>query len=557
MTENNSRRRAADHLVDLLVAQGTTHAFGVPGESYLPVLDAFHGRDDAIRFVTCRQEGGAAMAADAFGKLTGRPGVCFVTRGPGATNASAGVHVAFQDSTPMIVFIGQVARDMRDREAFQEIDYRAMFGPMAKWVAEIDDAARLQEYVSRAYRTALSGRPGPVVLALPEDMLYDMLTPPPAPRRAETPRYQPAGAAMEELRDRIAAARRPLVIAGGGGWTERGCAALARFAEIQGLPVAVSMRAQSLIDNRHPNYVGHFAVGRVPYLVEELAQTDLLIAVGPRLGEMTTGGYEYLTPPIPRQALVHVFPDPEEPGRAYEPALSLIADTETFCDAVAGWAPIAPRRFAAQLDALRSLCTGYSDPDTLPREDAMARMVAHLDAVLPDHAIITNGAGNYAGWVHRFFRYRKPGSQLAPTSGSMGYGLPAAVAAAIAAPEREVVCFAGDGCFMMTCQEMATAAHHALNMTVIIVDNNRYGTIRAHQEGAFPGRVSGTGLTNPDFCAFARSFGAGAEEVTTPAGFEDALAAARGRGGVNLIEIRQDPNSLAPGRWLQPGAGTP
>jgi acetolactate synthase-1/2/3 large subunit len=541
--------RAADHLVDQLVAQGTRHVFGVPGESYLAILDALHGRNE-IDFITCRQEGGAAMAADAYGKLTERPGVCFVTRGPGATNASAGVHVAFQDSTPLILFIGQVARDMIEREAFQEIDYRRMFGQMAKWVAQIDDPSRIQEFVSRAYRVALSGRPGPVVLALPEDMLVEEITPPPPPRRVERARYRPTQAVEDALLHRIAGASRPLVIAGGGGWSEAARGRLARFAEAQGLPVAASMRAQGVMDNGHPNYVGHFAVAKAPYLVDALQASDLVIAVGPRLGEMTTGGYTYLDAPVPAQKLVHVHPAPEEPGRVYEPDLAIIADMESFCAAAAAWHPVAPDRFAENLAELRSGYAAFSDPEGLGAEDAFAQMIDHLNSVLPEDAIVTNGAGNYAGWVHRFYRYRAHGSQLAPTSGSMGYGLPAALAAAVVAPEREVICVAGDGCFMMTCQELATAAHHDLRMTVILVNNNRYGTIRAHQEKHYPQRVSGTALTNPDFCAFAHSFGAGAARVATLAEFRDALEEARSRGGLNLIEVMQDESSLSPGARL-------
>ena len=544
-----SQIRAADHLIDQLIAQGTTHIFGVPGESYLAVLDALHGRN-GIEFITCRQEGGAAMAADAHGKLTGRPGVCFVTRGPGATNASAGVHVAFQDSTPMILFIGQVARDMIEREAFQEIDYRRMFGQMAKWVAQIDDASRIQEYVSRAYRVAMSGRPGPVVLALPEDMLTDMLSAPAAPRRVEAARYQPSPDGLEGLRARIAEAKHPLIMAGGGGWTPKARAALARCAETQGLPVSVSMRAQGVMDNEHPNYVGHFAVGKAPYLVDALQASDLLIAIGPRLGEMTTGGYSYVTAPVPAQKLVHIHPAPEEPGHVYEPDLALTADMESFAVAVADWDPIASDRFAENLAQLKTQYAAYGEVAGLGMDDPFAQMVDHLNEVLPQDAIISNGAGNYAGWVHRFYRYRAHGSQLAPTSGSMGYGLPAAVGAAATTPGREVVCFAGDGCFMMTCQELATAAHHGLRLTVIVVNNNRYGTIRAHQEAHYKGRISGTALTNPDFCAFAQSFGAGAAHVSTLPEFQEALAQARARGGVNLIEVAQDEGILAPGKPL-------
>ncbi|MGJ8602702.1 MAG: thiamine pyrophosphate-dependent enzyme [Marivita sp.] len=552
MVHPNSTLRAADHLVDQLVAQGITAAFGVPGESYLPVLDAFYGREQDIRFITCRQEGGAAMAADAYGKLTGRPGICFATRGPGATNASAGVHVAYQDSTPMILFLGQVARDMVDREAFQEIDYRRMFGQMTKWVAQIDDASRLQEYVSRAFRTAMSGRPGPVVLALPEDMLYDEIVQPTPPARVETPRFRPASDAMNALKQRITKAKSPLIMAGGGGWTKTGIDALARFAETQGLPLSVSLRCQSLIDNRHPNYIGHYGVGTPPYLKTIMAETDLLIAIGPRLGEMTTAGYTILTAPVPEQSLVHVFPEPEEIGRVYQPDLALVADTQSFCTEAASWEAIARDRFETRTSDLHQLYVSFNDPASVAG-DPLAPYFAHLADTLPEDAILCNGAGNYAGWLHRFYRYRAPGSQLAPTSGSMGYGLPAAIGAAICEPDREVFAIAGDGCFMMTCQEMATAVHHNLSLTVIIIDNARYGTIRAHQEREYPDRVSGTGLTNPDFCAFARSFGANADAVDDYDSFVTAVAAARARGGVNLIAVTADPSYLSPGNRLGQG----
>lgn len=550
MTDTSMPIRAADHLVDLLVAQGSTHVFGVPGESYLPVLDALHGREDDIRFITCRHEGGAAMAADAHGKLTGRPGICMVTRGPGATNASAGLHVAFQDSTPMILFIGQIARGMTEREAFQEIDYRRMFGQVAKWVAEIDDASRIQEFVTRAYRTAISGRPGPVVLSLPEDMLYDMIAVPQPPRRIEAPRYQPAPEALEALRDRLATAERPLVIAGGGGWTPDGIKALATFAEVQNLPVTASFRSQALMDNDHPNYVGHFSVGQTPYLTQALAETDLLIAIGPRLGEMTTVGYSLIEAPVPSQSIAHIFPVAEEPGRVFEPALSLVSDTESFCREVAGWSAIKPSSFDARRAALRAAYERFNDPASVA-DDPLAPIFAHLNEVLPPDAILCNGAGNYSGWLHRFYRYRRPGTQLAPTSGSMGYGLPGALAAAATVPDREAYSIAGDGCFMMTCQEMATACHHGLRLTVIVIDNNRFGTIRAHQEREFPGRISGTDLTSPDFCDLARSFGATAARVEDLPSFEAALTAARSRGGVNLIEIPLDNAILAPGRRLE------
>lgn len=549
MTTSKTTVRAADHLVDQLVAQGIDQVFGVPGESYLPVLDALHDQQDKIRFVTFRQEGGAAMAADAYGKLTGKPGVCMVTRGPGATNASAGVHIAFQDSTPMILFIGQIARSMTEREAFQEIDYRRMFGQMAKWVAEIDDASRIQEFVTRAIRTATSGRPGPVVLSLPEDMLYDMIEQPAPPAPISTVRFQPAPDAMAQLKDRIGKAERPLIIAGGGGWTPKGVEALARFATTQNLPVTASFRSQALMNNEHPNYVGHFSVGTTPYLAEALASTDLLIAIGPRLGEMTTGGYTAIKSPIPDQALAHIFPSGEEIGRVYEPAVALVSDTESFCLAAAEWAPIVPEKFAKRLTDLRAKYVTFNDPSSV-EGDPLAPYFAHMADVLPADAILCNGAGNYSGWLHRFYRYRAPGSQLAPTSGSMGYGLPGAIGAAATVPEREVYAIAGDGCFMMTSQEMATAVHHNLNLTVIVIDNGRYGTIRAHQEREFPERVSGTMLTNPDFTAFAQSFGASANKVEDLDAFKSALAEARFRGGVNFIEVPLDRSYLAPGKQL-------
>lgn len=549
MTRPNDPVRAADHLIDQLVAQGISHVYGVPGESYLAVLDAMHGRENEISFVTCRQEGGAAMAADAYGKITGRPGVCFVTRGPGATNASAGVHIAYQDSTPMILFIGQVARGYKEREAFQEVDYRRMFGQMAKWIAEIDDASRIQEFVSRAIRVALSGRPGPVVLALPEDMLNDVVERPPAPQLISTPRFQPSSDSMQLLKALIANAAHPLIIAGGGGWTKKGIAALAKFAQKQQIGVALSFRCQSLIDNNHENYVGHFSVASAPYLEAAIRQADLLIAIGPRLGEITTSGYSLIDSPVPTQKLAHVFPEGEEIGRVYEPTVSLVSDTESFCVEAALWDPINPERYTPELTQLRKDCSAYSAPESVA-DDPIAAYFEHMNNVFPVDTIYCNGAGNYAAWVHRFIRYRSMGSQLAPTSGSMGYGLPAAIAAATVTPAREVVAFAGDGCFMMTCQEMATACHHKLNLTVIVIDNARYGTIRAHQEREFPDRVSGTGLTNPDFTVFASSFGAKSARAESLAEFKDAIAASRQHEGVFLIDVPLEQSILSPGKRL-------
>lgn len=533
--------RAADHLATLLAGQGATRVFGVPGESFLPVLDAL--RDGPVRFVTCRQEGGAAMAADAHARLTGRPGICMVTRGPGATNAAAGIHVAAQDSTPLIVFVGQVARGMRGREAFQELDYPAVFGSICKWAAEIDDASRMQEMVCRAYRVALSGRPGPVVLALPEDMLYEEVSPPPAPAFIEPPRYAPTPEALEAFRERLAAAKRPLVIAGGGGWTARGRAALARFASSQDLPVAVSFRSQGLMDNAHPSYVGHLAVAPTPYLRDAIAEADLLIALGARLGEITTQGYAHPAPPVPAAPLVHVFPEPEEMGRAYEPAIALASDTQSFCEAVAGWDRLGDPETRADL---RAAYEDHASPASVP-DDPLAPIFAQLAKALPEGTVLCNGAGNYAAWLQRFHRYRE-GTQLAPTSGSMGYGLPAAIAAALEG--RPAVAVAGDGCFMMTCQEMATAVQEGLSLTVIVVDNGRLGTIRAHQEREHPGRVASTELRSPDFAALARSMGAHGETATDAASFRDALGACLKARGVGLVHLAQDRDWIAPGRRL-------
>ncbi len=549
MMESRTTRRAADHLVDLLVAQGTKQIFGVPGESYLPVLDALHGREAEIQFITCRQESGAAMAAEAHGKLTGRPGVCMVTRGPGATNASAGIHVGFQDSTPMIIFIGQVARPMIEREAFQEIDYRHMFGQMAKWVTQIDIPSRMQEYISRAYRVAMSGRPGPVVVALPEDMLYETVLVPPAPALISAPKFLPSPGLMEALRTKIAQAERPMVIVGGGNWSQNAIEALETFVEIQGLPVAASFRCQGLFNNLHQNYVGHFNVSPTAYLNDALTDSDLLIALGPRLGEITTGGYSLLKTPVPQQTLAHVFPDPNELGRVFEPDLSLVSDFESFCITASRWCPINSDKFTVRTTALNTEYKAFSSLDAV-QGDPLAEHFAHLSETLPNDSIVCNGAGNYAAWLHRFYKYRGPKTQLAPTSGSMGYGLPAAIGAAVTAPNREIYVIAGDGCFMMTCQELATAAHYSLNLIVIIINNGRFGTIRAHQEREYPGRVSATTLTNPDFSVFARAFGAHGRVANSLQRFKSELAEARARGGLSLIEVPQDPNFLAPGKTL-------
>jgi acetolactate synthase-1/2/3 large subunit len=546
MTRQPTTSSLAGHkLVEALIAQGIDTAFGVPGESYLAVLDGFHEYADQIRFIACRQEGGAAFMAEAQGKLTGKPGICFVTRGPGATNASIGLHTAFQDSTPMILFIGQVASDQRDREAFQEVDYRQMFGPgtlgMAKWVGEVHDAERLPEYVARAFHTAMQGRPGPVVLVLPEDMLTKPITAPVvAPARpAES---APTPAALAELRERLAAAKKPLVIAGGGGWTPEATTALQAFAEAWHLPVGCAFRFQDLFDNAHPNYAGDVGIGINPKLAARVKEADLILAIGPRLGEMTTGGYTLLQAPRPAQALIHIHAGAEELGRVYTAELLINASMSQAAPALASLAPPADVAWRVWTDAAHADYEANLVPTPVAPLD-MAEVIRLLDAKLPEGTIFTNGAGNYSGWLHRFHRYtglhRFGKTQLAPTSGAMGYGVPAAVAAALLQDDRWVVNIAGDGDFLMTGQELATATGYgAKKLLVVVVDNGTYGTIRMHQEREYPGRVSGSDLFNPDFAKLAEAFGFAAFKVESTAQFEQALQAAIATGQPSLLHLR-------------------
>jgi acetolactate synthase-1/2/3 large subunit len=536
-------------LVDQLRIQGVEVAFGVPGESYLEVLDALHDTPE-IRFVICRQEGGAAMMATAWGELTGRPGVAFVTRGPGATNASAGVHVAQQDSTPMVLFVGQIDRGSRERDTFQEVDYRRMFGGMAKWVAEIDDAARIPEFVHRAFATATAGRPGPVVLALPEDMLTDSVTVPDG-RAARTVEAGPAPEAMEELRHLIAAAERPFVILGGGGWNAAGIAALAAFLGAHDLPAACGFRRQDLLDNDHRCYAGHIGLGPNPKLAERIKASDLVIAVGARLGETTSQGFTLLGVPRPAQRFVHVHNDPEELGRVYQADLAIPSGLNAFARAAAALEPPQRRPWAAATAEAHAEELAWRAPTRIPGALQLGEVMAWLQRELPEEAIVTNGAGNYAIWVNRFFPYRRPGAQLAPTSGSMGYGLPAAIAAKLAAPERPVVAFAGDGCFQMTGQELATAVQHRLPIVVVVVDNGMYGTIRMHQEREHPGRILGTDLRNPDFVALARAHGAFGARVETTEAFAPAFAKAMASGRPALLHLILDPAAITPRASLE------
>ncbi len=535
-------------LIEALKTHGADHAFCVPGESYLAVLDALYDAPE-IALTVCRQEGGAAMMADAYGKLTGRPGICFVTRGPGATNASPGVHIAFQDSTPMILFIGQVGREMAEREAFQEIDFRRMFGQMAKWVAQIDQAARIPEFVARAFATATSGRPGPVVLALPEDMLRERAAAPRA-EHYHVAHGHPGPGDMKRLATLLAEAERPFVMLGGGGWDLDAVARVQGFAEAWNLPVGASFRCQDYFDNAHDNYVGDVGIGVNAKLAERVRSADLLLVLGARLGEITTNGYTLVDIPQPRQTLVHVHPGAEELGRVYRPALAINAGIGAFAAAAADLRPAKSPVWDALTRQARADYLAWTEPPAAAGELDMAQVVASLREHLPPEAIICNGAGNYTAWVHRYYRYRRYRTQLAPTSGSMGYGTPAAVAAKRLYPDRPVVAFAGDGCFLMNGQELATAVQYGLGIVVVVVNNGMYGTIRMHQERHYPGRVSGTDLKNPDFAKLAESYGAYGEVVTRTDGFAPAFERALAAGRPALIELRVDPEAITPRQSL-------
>jgi acetolactate synthase-1/2/3 large subunit len=550
MTDSALRPRTGGQiLADQLRIHGVDMAFGVPGESYLALLDALHDHQDAIRFVVCRQEGGAANMADAYGKLTGRPGICMVTRGPGATNAAIGIHTAFQDSTPMIVLIGQVARDYVDREAFQEMDFRRFFGPfMAKWTAQIDSAARIPEYLSHAFHLATSGRPGPVVLALPEDMLTETATVPDA-RRWQRVQANPGTADIERLRALLAAAERPFVLLGGSGWTRQAVADMAAFAQASGLPVGCAFRCQDLHDNRLPTYAGDVGVGINPALAARIREADLLLAIGPRLGEMATQGYTLLDVPCMNKTLVHVHQGAEELGRVYQGDLLVNSGMPEMAAALRAM-PALPAastaRWSAWTAAARADYLQTLEPVNPPGDVNLSQVLRTLRARLPDEAIVTNGAGNYAAWLHRFFDYRGYRTQLAPTSGAMGYGVPSAVAAKLVHPERTVVSWNGDGCFMMNGQEMATAAQYGLKILFCVVNNGMYGTIRMHQEREYPARVSGTGLRNPDFALLARAYGGHGETVLRTGDFAAALERCLAFDGPSLIELRTDPEAITP-----------
>ncbi len=542
-------RRGGQILVDQLVLHGAEVAFGVPGESYLAVLDALY--DSPLRLIATRHEAGAANMAEAYGKLTGRPGICLVTRGPGATHASVGVHTAAQDSTPMILLVGQVARGTIGREGFQELDYRQVFGPIAKWATQVDDPARLPEVMARAFSLACSGRPGPVVVALPEDMLTEPAEVSDAVR-VRTASPSPGPHQLARLAELLAASRRPLAIVGEGGWTAQAGADIVAFAQAAAVPVAVSFRCQDYVDNDAEVYAGHAGIGMAPALARRIADADLLLAIGGRLGEIPSSGYTLLEIPRPRQRLVHVHPDPDELGAVYQPELGIVSGLPQFAAAVRAreaW-PSRDDRRAVVTEARAEYETNRHEVRRLPGELQLAEVMAVLRERLDPRAILTCGAGNFTVWVHRYFAFRTYPSQLAPRSGSMGYGFPAAIAAKAVAPDRTVVCVAGDGDFLMTGQELATAVQEKLAVVVLIVNNGMYGTIRMHQERQYPGRVMATSLVNPDFVAYARAFGAHGALVRRTDEFADALEEALAAGRPALLELRVDSEAITPRQTL-------
>ena len=558
MTRNN-RRTGGRILVDALRIHGVDTVFCVPGESYLAALDALYDARDAIATITCRHEGGAANMAEAYGKLTGRPGVVMVTRGPGACHAAIGLHNAAQDSTPMVLFIGQVERGHSDREAFQEIDYRRFLDPLCKQVVQIDDPARIPELVSQAFHRACSGRPGPVAVALPEDMLAEETAVADAgPYTAVSPGV--ASDALPALRALLAGARRPLVIAGGGGWSAGASADLARFVEANALTTAASFRCQDRLDNASPCYAGDLGLGIDPALADRVRDADLLLVIGARLGEMTTRGYRLVEPPCPRQKLVHVHPDPSELGRVYQPTLAICAGSAEFLRAAAAMPPVDSGAWRDSTARAHHDYLASVEPTAgLPGPVEMGTVMAHLRDRLPPEAILTTDAGNFSAWMHRHYVYRRFPSQIGPTSGAMGYGIPAAIAARHVFPDRPVVAFCGDGGALMTGQEIATAVHHGIDPVILVVNNSMFGTIRMHQERDYPDRVIGTDLTNPDFVTWAESFGAFAARVERTADFPGALEDALGAGRVAVVELRIDPELITTRTTLSRirGTGTP
>ncbi len=543
LRRTETQRTGGQLIVDALVAHGVEMAFGVAGESYLEVLDALVDAPQ-VRFITCRQEGGASFMAEAYGKLTGKPGVLMVTRGPGACNGSIGIHTAFQDSTPMVVLVGQVARHQLEREAFQEVDYRRMFGQMAKWVAQIDRADRIPELMSHAFHVATSGRPGPVVLALPEDMLRDVVAAPAQVRGYRPVHAHPAATDIDQALALLAQAERPVLLVGGSGWTDAAAAQIAAFAEANQLPVCCSFRRQDIVDNRLPVFIGDLGTGANPKLVERVKQADLLFVIGARVGEMTSQSYSVVSIPEPGKTLIHAHASAEEIGRVYRPTLGIQAHPAAMAAALAG-RRVASVRWA---DWTRAARADY-EANLIPNPETgkplqLGKVMEYLRATLPDDAIVTSDAGNFAGWPQRFLSYRRPGRQLGPTNGAMGYSVPAGVAAKLAHPDRLVLSFVGDGGFLMSGQELATAMQEGVGPIVLVFNNNMYGTIRMHQERRFPGRISGTALVNPDFAAYARAFGAEGVVVETTEQFIAAFERLSAQHRPAVIELRIDPEQI-------------
>ena len=548
MRGKDNARTGGEILIDQLSIQGVRHAFCVPGESYLAALDAFYGSD--IKLTVCRHEGAAAIMAETVGKITGRPGVCFVTRGPGATNASAGIHIARQDSSPMIVFVGQVGREMREREAFQELDYRAVFGTMAKWATEIDDPARIPEIVSRAFHTACNGRPGPVVIALPEDMLRERVSVPDA-TAFEPVEIWPGESDMRRLGDLLAAAKRPIALIGGSRWTEQATLAMMRFAERFALPVATTFRRGHLFDALHPCYAGDFGIGPNPKLLARVKGADLVLLVGGRFSEMPSQSYSVFDIPEPQIKLVHVHPGAEELGRVYHAHLAINAAPTAFCLALEKLQAPKDIAWRGESDTAHADYLAWGEKATpVPGAVNLGEIMVWLRDNLPPDAVITQGAGNFSGWVHRFYRVRKYGGLVGATSGSMGYGLPAALAMQTLYPDRPVICVAGDGDFLMTGQDFATAVQYKLPVIVLVADNGIYGTIRMHQERDYPGRVIATDLRNPDFVGYALAFGGYGAVVEKTADFPVAFAAARASGKPSIIHLKIDPEAITPSATL-------
>ncbi|MFT5505159.1 MAG: acetolactate synthase-1/2/3 large subunit [Gammaproteobacteria bacterium] len=539
-------RTGAELLIDALKANAADRIFCIPGESYLAALDALYDRSE-IDLIVCRNEGGASFMAEADGKLTGRPGVCFVTRGPGATNASSGLHVALQDSTPMILLIGQIARKDMDREAFQEIDYRRMFSEVTKWVAQIDDAARIPEYINRAYATATSGRPGPVVLALPEDMLTDLVSIDNAPGWKPVTTH-PSSVDIQATAELLATAENPLVIVGGSKWSKDANQALQQIVENFHLPVVNSFRCQDYIDHADPHYAGDLGLGVNPDIHELVRSSDLLLVVGARLGEITTAGFDLINIPVPTQRLIHVHSGAEELGHIYIPYLAINSDSTPFLKGLANISPPVPASALRNegLSKARDSYIKWTQPSESKQKMDLSRIIRTLGSMTPDNAIICNGAGNNTAWLHRYYRFHQFGTQLAPTSGTMGYGVPAAIAARLRCPDKTVVVMAGDGDFMMTGQELATAMQYQVNFTILLVNNGIYATIRMHQEKHYPNRVIGTDMVNPDFVKLAKAHNASAESIERDEDFGAALERALAYDGPSLIEIKIDPDILSP-----------